>query len=204
LRHNVAFESAIQAKRKYIQRRIPDTSPGGGGLLYFTGIPACYGSGLLLWPLGNMFFIILHAGMGCLPQQFIFPQLQVFNDLTISIALRNSGIHLFFGIIGVIPLAFMLGFFLSLRKRGFRLFRTIFFLPSMISVAALAMIFLGLYRPDGMLNSFLEAVGLSSLSHVWLANKTTALGAIIAIDIWSGIVFSACYTLRRFKYPRQL
>ena len=59
----------------------------------------------------------------------------------------------------------------------------------MISVAALAMIFLGLYRPDGMLNSFLETFGLSSLTRVWLANKSTALGAIIAIDIWSGIGF---------------
>ena len=59
----------------------------------------------------------------------------------------------------------------------------------MISVAALAMIFLGLYRPDGMLNAFLDTLGLSSLTRVWLANKSTALGAIIAIDIWSGIGF---------------
>jgi multiple sugar transport system permease protein len=83
----------------------------------------------------------------------------------------------------------MLGFFLSLRKPGYRILRTIFFSPSMISVAALAMIFLGLYRPDGMLNGFLNSIGLSSFTRIWLANKSTALGAIIAIDIWSGIGF---------------
>ena len=32
----------------------------------------------------------------------------------------------------------------------------------MISVAALAMIFLGVYRPDGMLNALLKAIGLSA------------------------------------------
>jgi multiple sugar transport system permease protein len=146
----------------------------------------------MLWPLVNMFYISTMRWDGlALPQKFIFLDnfIRFFKDPNISIALRNTGIHLVVGILGVVPFAFMLGFFLSLRKPGFRLLRTIFFLPSMISVAAMAMIFLGLYRPDGMLNSFLDAVGLSSLNRIWLANQSTALGAIIAIDIWSGIGF---------------
>jgi multiple sugar transport system permease protein len=148
----------------------------------------------MLWPLLNMFYISTTHwdGLG-LPQKFILFDnfTRFFSDPKIGIALRNTGIHLVAGIAGVVPFAFMLGFFLSLRKPGFRLLRTLFFSPSMISVAALAMIFLGLYRPDGMLDSFLSTVGLSSLSRVWLANQSTALGAIIAIDIWSGIGFYA-------------
>jgi len=146
----------------------------------------------MLWPLLNMFYIsTMHWDGLALPQKFIFLDnfARFLNDKNIGIALRNTGIHLLVGIPGVVPFAFMLGFFLSLRKPGYRLLRTIFFSPSMISVAALAMIFLGLYRPDGMLNSFLNTIGLSSLNKVWLANKSTALGAIIAIDIWSGIGF---------------
>jgi multiple sugar transport system permease protein len=147
---------------------------------------------LMLWPLLNMFIISTKHWDGlALPQQFIFLDnfIKFFNDPKISVALRNTGIHLFFGIFGVVPFAFMLGFFLSLRKPGYRVLRTIFFAPSMLSVAAMAMIFLGLYRPDGMLNSFLNTVGLSSFNRIWLANQSTALGAIIAIDIWSGIGF---------------
>ena len=83
----------------------------------------------------------------------------MFHDPKIAIALHNTGTYLLVGILGVVPFAFMLGFFLSLRKPGYRIFRTIFFSPSMLSVAALAMIFLGIYRPDGMLNSFLNAIG---------------------------------------------
>jgi multiple sugar transport system permease protein len=40
-----------------------------------------------------------------------------------------------------------------------------------------------------MLNTFLNTLGLSSLTRIWLADQSTALGAIIAIDIWSGIGF---------------
>ena len=59
----------------------------------------------------------------------------------------------------------------------------------MISIAAMAMIFLGVYRPNGMLNTFLDAVGLSDLTRIWLGDQSTALGALIAIDIWAGIGF---------------
>ena len=146
----------------------------------------------MLWPLLNMFYISTTRWDGLsFPQKFILWDnfARLVQDPNIAIALRNTGIHLLVGIPAVLPFAFMLGFFLSLRKPGYRIFRTIFFSPSMISVAALAMIFLGLYRPDGMLNSLLNAVGLSALARVWLGNQSTALAALIAIDIWSGIGF---------------
>jgi multiple sugar transport system permease protein len=146
----------------------------------------------MLWPLVNMFYIsTTHWDGLSLPQTFVFLDnfVRLARDPNIAIALRNTGIHLLVGIPGVLPFAFMLGFFMSLRKPGYRIFRTIFFSPSMLSVAALAMIFLGLYRPEGMLNAFLNAVGLASLTRVWLGNQSTALGALIAIDLWSGIGF---------------
>ena len=146
----------------------------------------------MLWPLLNMLYIsTTHWDGLALPQISNFPDnfVRLYHDPNIPIALRNTGIHLLFGILGVLPFAFMLGFFLSLRKPGYRILRTIFFSPSLISVAALAMIFLGLYRPAGVLNSFLNTIGLSSLTRIWLGNQATALGALIAIDIWSGIGF---------------
>jgi multiple sugar transport system permease protein len=146
----------------------------------------------MLWPLLNMFYISTTRWDGLnLPKKFIFLDnfVRLFNDPKIGIALRNTGTYLLVGILGVVPLAFMLGFFLSLRKPGYRFFRTLFFSPSMLSVAALAMIFLGVYRPDGMLNSFLNVLGFDASNRVWLMNKSTALFCLIAIDIWGGIGF---------------
>jgi multiple sugar transport system permease protein len=148
----------------------------------------------MLWPLLNMFYISSMSWNELnLPKKFIFLDnyIRIFHDPKVAIGLHNTGIYLVVGILGIVPFAFMLGFFLSLRKPGFRILRTIFFSPSMLSVAALAMIFLGVYRPDGMLNSFLNAVGLSALTRIWLGDPSTALGALIAIDIWGGIGFNS-------------
>jgi multiple sugar transport system permease protein len=146
----------------------------------------------MLWPLLNMFYISTTSWNALnMPKKFIFLDnyVRMIHDPKMVTASHNTGIYLLVGILGVVPFAFMLGFFLSLRRPGYRVYRTLFFAPAMLSVAALAMIFLGLYRPDGMLNTFLNSVGLSGLTRVWLGNKATALGALIAIDIWGGIGF---------------
>lgn len=126
-------------------------------------------------------------------KQFIFLDnfIRMLHDPKIVIALKNTGIQIVAEILIIIPCAFMLGFFLSLRLRGYRIFRTIYFSPAMISVAAMAMIFLGMYRPDGMLNNLLNSVGLSFLTAPWLGSRSTALGALTAIDLWGGIGFNS-------------
>jgi multiple sugar transport system permease protein len=162
----------------------------------------------MLWPLLNMFYLSTMKWNGLnLPKNFIFLDnfVRLFNDPKIGIALRNTGTYLLVGILGVVPFAFMLGFFLSLRKPGYRFLRTLFFSPSMLSVAALAMIFLGIYRPDGMLNSFLTSIGILSTDRVWLMNKSTALFCLIAIDIWGGIGFYSVLFFAAFaSLPEEL
>jgi multiple sugar transport system permease protein len=171
-------------RRTARQRRITFIALATPALLWFLAF--------MLWPLLNMFYISTMRWDGlALRQSFIaFGNYQrMLRDPYVAIAARNTTIHLVAGIAGVLPFSFMFGFFLSLRKPGYQVLRTIFFSPSMISVAAMAMIFLGIYRPDGMLNTFLNAIGLSGLTRIWLGDQATALGALIAIDIWSGIGF---------------
>jgi len=187
----ISIERKNLSTTKYSQRNARRRR----GTFIFLAAPALvWFLAFMLWPLLNMFYISTMRWDGLnLPKKFIFLDnfVRIFNDPKIGFALHNTGTYLLVGILGVVPFAFMLGFFLSLRKPGYRIFRTIFFSPSMLSVAALAMIFLGLYRPDGMLNTFLEAIGLSGLNRVWLMNKSTALFSLIAIDIWGGIGFNS-------------
>ena len=67
--------------------------------------------------------------------------------------------------------------------RGRTLFRVGFFLPSVVSVVVLSLLFKGLYAPNGSLN------GLLSLLHLptpqWLLDPDTALPAIMAMDVWA-------------------
>lgn len=149
---------------------------------------------MMLWPLLNMFYLSLVEWYGLVkPKTFVWlaNYSRLVGDRHFYRALINTTIHVLVSMLTVMPLAYMLGFFLSQRRPGYRILRTIFFSPAMISVAAIAMMFLGIYLPDGILNTMLRGVGLDNWTRVWLANRSTVLGAIIAIDVWGGIGFYA-------------
>lgn len=151
-------------------------------------------SALMLWPLGNMFYLSLFKWDGLLePKIFVglanFARL--FSDPHFYRSIQNAAVYALVEMPLVLVPAYTLGFFLSMRPPGFRLFRLIFFAPSMLSVAAINLMFVGIYLPDGILNTVLRGVGLEALTRVWLADPKTALGALIAIDIWGNIGFFA-------------
>ena len=144
----------------------------------------------LLEPLINMFRVSTLDWRGIIkPSTYVGLKnyIRLFSDEHFFNSLRNTAIHLVVVMGTVLPISFMLGFFLSLQPPGYRLLRTIFFLPGMLSVPALAMIFVGIYLPDGIVNYFLHFFGLGTFARVWLADKTTSLGAVIAVDLWGGI-----------------
>jgi multiple sugar transport system permease protein len=146
----------------------------------------------MLYPLFDMFRLSLFNWNGILGKQTfigIENYIKIFSSNTFFVACRNTFVHVLIALPGVLFPGFMLGFFLSLRMPGYRLLRAIFFSPVIISVAALSMIFLGVYLPDGIINSLLRAIGYDSLTRVWLANPGTALYSVIAIDLWAGIGF---------------
>lgn len=141
-------------------------------------------------PLINMFQVSTLDWRGIIkPSTFIGLKnyTRLWGDTHFYNALRNTGIHMLVTMLVVLPASFMLGFFLSQRPAGYRWVRTIFFIPGMLSAPALAMVFIGMYMPDGIINHFLRLFGLETLTHVWLADKTTALGSVIAVDLWGGI-----------------
>ena len=59
-------------------------------------------------------------------------------------------------------------------------------LPAVVSASLWRWMFSGSF---GVVNSLLGAVGLDGLSHDWLTDPNTALGAVIVADVWVGIPF---------------
>lgn len=149
---------------------------------------------LMLWPLINMFYVSTLDWRGIVkPSTFagLKNYARLFGRRQFYDALKNTGIHILFALPGVVFPGFMLGYFLSQRRPGYRILRTIYFSPVILSRPAAAMLFLGIYLPDGILNTMLRSVGLESWTRIWLADMSTSLGAIIAIDFWGGIGFYA-------------
>lgn len=115
----------------------------------------------------------------------------VLTDSLFYAALGNTAVHLIAVVPIMMPLAFMLGYYLNTKPRGYRLLSVLFFTPGLISISIKGTIFYGVLSPNGGLNGLLSAVGLGGLATSWLADPATALWAIIAIDLWSGIGWTA-------------
>ena len=106
-------------------------------------------------------------------------------------AMRNTAVQLAVVLPVMMPLAFMLGYFLTRKPRGWKFLSVFFFTPGLISIAVKGTIFYAMLSPNGGFNGLLELLGLDALSQPWLADTSTALGAIIFVDLWQGIGWTA-------------
>ena len=95
--------------------------------------------------------------------------------------------HTAFFVVGTIPFTTAAALLLALAVqpafRGRTLFRVGFFVPSVVSVVVLSLVFKGLYAANGPLNAVLGALGLATPD--WLLDPRTALPAIMAMDVWA-------------------
>ena len=64
------------------------------------------------------------------------------------------------------------------------IFRTIFYLPSIVPVVATSMIWAWLFNPDfGLFNSILKSLGLPQSQ--WIYNEKTVIPSIVLMGIWT-------------------
>jgi len=72
------------------------------------------------------------------------------------------------------------------KIRGVNFLRTLFFLPSVSSFVAIALVWQWMYHPQfGLANYLLNFLGLPPLN--WLRDPATALIAIMLMSIWMGL-----------------
>lgn len=75
---------------------------------------------------------------------------------------------------------------LKLKEKG--LYRVIFFFPNVLSLVVISILFMFIYHPDlGIINPLLRAVGLDSLTRVWLGDSATVLWAIGITMVWQAV-----------------
>jgi raffinose/stachyose/melibiose transport system permease protein len=110
-------------------------------------------------------------------------------------AFTNNLIFIIF--YSIIPI--LLGLFLaSLLGRypipGFSFFRTVLFLPQVISMVVVGVIWRWMFNPtNGPINLFLAAIGLGHLQQAWLGSFQWALPAVGSIASW--VQYGFCMVL---------
>ncbi len=103
-------------------------------------------------------------------------------------AVKNSLILAGLSVFIQLPISLFLALVLAMGLRGEKFYRTIYFLPVIISTVIIGQLWMKIYHPSyGLLNSLLDFAGLGILKREWLAKTDTALGAAFVPMIWQYI-----------------
>ena len=104
----------------------------------------------------------------------------LFSDPAFLIAIRNTIVWILIGALVHTPLCVLVALVVGRKPRGWKIFRTVLFLPNIISGTALALLWYFIFHVSlGLLNGALAEIGLKSLTQNWLFNPRTALGATL-------------------------
>ena len=87
--------------------------------------------------------------------------------------------------------ALILALLINQKLRGINIFRTIYFMPVVVSIVVVSLLWRFIYDGnDGLLNNLLASMTFGFFKPVdWLGTPETALPSIIAMSIWQGVGF---------------
>ncbi len=109
---------------------------------------------------------------------------RIFSDPDFWQSLKVTLTYAFGSVVGGTSIALLLALILSQKLRGITVWRTIFFMPSILSSIAVAILWLYVFRPEGgLFNLALGAIGIEGPN--WLNSEQWALPAMIIMSWWT-------------------
>ena len=109
----------------------------------------------------------------------------ILSDDVFWLSLKNNLLLVVASLLTQLPLGLILALLLFSPIRGLRLFRTVYFLPLLMSSVAVGILWIYIYDPNqGILNRTLDLVGLSFLKSSWLGSEETAFWSVVATVCW--------------------
>lgn len=111
-------------------------------------------------------------------------------------SLANTFILTFGKLAIELPLALFLAILLKNSLRGSGIFRTIFFMPNIISPAIMGLIFFFIFdTANGFVNNVLLEWSIASQPINWFGAKWTAMAVIAIVSIWQGFGINMLFFL---------
>jgi oligogalacturonide transport system permease protein len=105
------------------------------------------------------------------------------NDLTFYQSLKVTILYTLITIPIKLAFALLIAMILNVSIRGINLFRTIFYLPSILGGSvAIAIVWRFIFMRDGLFNQFLSTLSLPTAD--WLGNPDLTLGTISMLAVW--------------------
>jgi multiple sugar transport system permease protein len=116
----------------------------------------------------------------------------ILTDGTFYIAARNSLVFTLSSVLAHFVLGIAFATLLNTRLLSSfvkSVFRAIFILPWLFTVAIIAVLWRMLLNPNGIINYLLVSSGVVDVGVEWLSSRSTALLAVTFINIWAGYPF---------------
>jgi ABC-type sugar transport system permease subunit len=120
----------------------------------------------------------------------------VLSDPVFREAALHNGI-LLFAVPVLVGVSLIFSVLLYDRVAGWRAYRTVLFVPYILAVPVVGIVFSYLFQLNGVLNASLRAVGLSAWALDWLGSSRLALGSVMIAILWREAGFGIILFLAR-------
>ena len=122
--------------------------------------------------------------------------LSLFDDRVFIEAIKHNLILLF-----AVPILVFLGLifavFMYERIKGWRIYRSVLFMPYILAIPVVGIVFSYIFQFNGILNQFLRSIGLNFLALDWLGSSKYALITVMGVIIWKEFGFGIVLFLAR-------
>lgn len=148
------------------------------------------------WLLGFIFLMLIPMGASVyisltewnLLKDPVFVGLENFKTIFTDPLFYKSLSVTFTYAVFAVPLNVILSIFIAMllnnKLRGMRFFRTIFYLPAVVSGVVVALVWAWMFQPDfGIINNLLGRLGIPGLK--WIYSEDTALASLIIMSLWN-------------------
>lgn len=178
---------ALEAPRPHTRGDVrPPGEPRRIGYLYVLPGLLVYAAFVLV-PFGHTFWISFHQWDGITPSAWVgldnyrrvFTDPQVRETFTHALVLVG-----FYALLPLLVGLLLVALLSRMRVRGISVFRAILFLPQVVALVAVGIVWRWILAPDGPLNEGLRGAGLGGLARPWLGDFTWALPAVGLVGTW--------------------
>ena len=121
----------------------------------------------------------------------------MFSDEIFWISIRNNVILIFVLVPVLVFVSLIFSVLLFERIRGWKFYRGTLLLPYITSITAVGLFFSLFFQGRGILNTFLNTIGLDFLTVDWLGSTKFALPAIMFVILWREFGFGTMLFLAR-------
>jgi ABC-type sugar transport system permease subunit len=109
----------------------------------------------------------------------------------------GNNLYLLISVPIMVGIALILAIFLFERIRGWRLYQTTLFLPYLLPIVVVGLIFSYIFQLSGVLNDFLTLIGLERFALDWLGSTKLALPTVMFVVVWKEVGLGVVLFLAR-------